>query len=41
MPGDYLPVPHRKQNGDAMCLPACAAMVLAYLGCPFKYAVLK
>ena len=21
MPSDYLPVPHRKQKGDAMCLP--------------------
>ena len=32
MPDDYLPVPHRKQNDDATCLPACVAMILAYLG---------
>jgi len=32
MQNDYLPVPHRKQEDDGMCLPACAAMVLAYLG---------
>lgn len=34
MPDDYLPVPHRKQSKDAMCLPTCAAMVLAYLDRP-------
>ncbi len=32
MPKDYLPVPHFKQSVDGQCLPACARMVLAYLG---------
>ena len=36
MPEDCLPVPHHKQNSDAMCLPACAAMALAYLGRELK-----
>jgi ABC-type bacteriocin/lantibiotic exporter with double-glycine peptidase domain len=32
MPKDWLPVPHDKQTADGQCLPACARMVLAYLG---------
>ena len=32
MPKDWLPVPHYKQSADGQCLPACARMVLAYLG---------
>lgn len=32
MPKDCLPVPHYKQSADGQCLPACARMVLAYLG---------
>jgi len=32
MPKDYLPVPHYKQSAGGQCLPACARMVLAYLG---------
>ena len=27
-----LPVPHRPQQGEASCLPACVEMVLAYWG---------
>lgn len=27
-----LPLPHKPQKGDGYCLPACAQMVLAYLG---------
>ncbi|MBE7557302.1 MAG: C39 family peptidase [Anaerolineales bacterium] len=27
-----LPLPHKPQQGDGYCLPACAQMVLAYLG---------
>lgn len=29
---NILPVPYRRQELDAGCLPACAQMVLAYLG---------
>lgn len=32
MPSDWLTVPHFKQSRDGRCLPACARMVLAYLG---------
>jgi ABC-type bacteriocin/lantibiotic exporter with double-glycine peptidase domain len=32
MPKDWLPVPHYRQSGGGQCLPACARMVLAYLG---------
>ena len=32
MPKDWLPVPHYRQTADGQCLPACARMVLAYLG---------
>ena len=32
MPNDWLPVPHYKQSAEGLCLPACARMVLAYLG---------
>lgn len=32
MPNDWLPVPHYKQSQDGLCLPACARMILAYLG---------
>jgi ABC-type bacteriocin/lantibiotic exporter with double-glycine peptidase domain len=32
MPRDWLPVPHYRQSADGQCLPACARMVLAYLG---------
>lgn len=32
MPNDWLPVPHYKQGAEGRCLPACARMVLAYLG---------
>ena len=32
MPTVLLPVPHHKQIGDHNCLPACARMVLGYLG---------
>ena len=32
MPNDYLPVPHQQQRNDGACLPACAVMVLRYLG---------
>ena len=32
MPHDWLPVPHYRQSADGQCLPACARMVLAYLG---------
>ena len=33
----WLPVPHRRQHQQADCLPACAAMVLDYLGQPIDY----
>lgn len=32
MPSDWLPVPHYKQSAAGDCLPACARMVLGYLG---------
>lgn len=32
MPSVLLPVPHHKQVGPHNCLPACARMVLGYLG---------
>lgn len=32
MPKDWLPVPHFEQSANGQCLPACARMVLAYLG---------
>ncbi len=32
MPTVLLPVPHYKQVGARNCLPACACMVLSYLG---------
>jgi ABC-type bacteriocin/lantibiotic exporter with double-glycine peptidase domain len=32
MPSDWLRVPHHKQSQEGLCLPACARMVLAYLG---------
>ena len=32
MPSDWLTIPHFKQSRDGRCLPACARMVLAYLG---------
>lgn len=32
MPSVLLPVPHYPQTGKYNCLPACARMVLAYLG---------
>ena len=32
MPSDWLTVPHFRQSRDGRCLPACARMVLAYLG---------
>lgn len=32
MPTVLLPVPHSKQIGPHNCLPACARMVLSYLG---------
>jgi len=32
MLSDWLPVPHCKQSRDGACLPACARMVLLYLG---------
>ena len=32
MPSDWLPVPHYEQSQDGRCLPACARMVLTYLG---------
>jgi ABC-type bacteriocin/lantibiotic exporter with double-glycine peptidase domain len=32
MPAVLLPVPHYKQTGKHNCLPACARMVLGYLG---------
>jgi ABC-type bacteriocin/lantibiotic exporter with double-glycine peptidase domain len=32
MPSNWLPVPHYRQSADGLCLPACARMVLAYLG---------
>ena len=32
MPSDWLPVPHYRQSREGLCLPACARMILAYLG---------
>lgn len=32
MPSDWLPVPHHRQSSVGACLPACARMVLNYLG---------
>jgi ABC-type bacteriocin/lantibiotic exporter with double-glycine peptidase domain len=32
MPSNSLPVPHYTQTSPGLCLPACARMVLAYLG---------
>ena len=32
MPTSRLPVPHRPQQSEAGCLPACVEMVLAYWG---------
>lgn len=32
MPSDWLLVPHHKQSREGLCLPACARMILAYLG---------
>jgi ABC-type bacteriocin/lantibiotic exporter with double-glycine peptidase domain len=32
MPTDLLPVPLIEQESDGACLPACARMILAYLG---------
>jgi len=32
VPTILLPVPHYKQSGPRNCLPACARMVLSYLG---------
>ncbi len=29
---NILNVPHRQQESDGLCLPACVQMVLAYLG---------
>ena len=37
MPTILLPVPHRQQEGDADCLAACAAMLLAFVGQPVEY----
>ena len=34
MPSVLLPVPHYQQIGKYYCLPACARMVLSYLGLP-------
>lgn len=34
MPNNLLKVPHLSQPYDALCLPACAAMILAYWGEP-------
>ena len=31
MPANSLAVPHLEQSGEGDCLPACAAMILAYL----------
>lgn len=36
MPTDSLPVPIFRQQSDGACLPACARMVLAYLGLDFS-----
>jgi ABC-type bacteriocin/lantibiotic exporter with double-glycine peptidase domain len=38
MPANCLPVPHLEQNADGDCLPACVAMVLAYLQEPIDIA---
>ena len=37
MPSILLPVPHQRQRADADCLPACAAMALAYWGKRISY----
>ena len=37
MPNTLLPVPHQRQQQEADCLAACAAMVLAYLNVQIKY----
>lgn len=37
MPENLLPVPHLKQQQEADCLAACAAMVLAYWKKPTAY----
>ena len=37
MPNTLLPVPHQRQQQEADCLAACAAMVLEYLNIEFKY----
>ena len=29
---DVLPVPHFQQSSEGFCLPACARMILGYLG---------
>ena len=34
---NFLPVSHQKQQQQADCLVACAAMVLGYLEIPFRY----
>lgn len=36
-----LPIPHHRQREDADCLPACVAMVLAYLGKDISYRHIK
>lgn len=36
-----LPVPHQRQREDADCLPACVAMVLAYLSKDVSYRRIK
>lgn len=41
MPTILLPVPHQPQREDADCLPACAAMVLGYLGKNVSYQRIK
>jgi ABC-type bacteriocin/lantibiotic exporter with double-glycine peptidase domain len=37
VPNTLLPVPHQRQQQEADCLAACAAMVLAYLNVQIKY----
>jgi uncharacterized protein YvpB len=37
MPTILLPVPHYKQIQEADCLPACVAMVLAFINYPINY----
>ena len=36
-----LPVSHRRQEQQADCLAACAAMILAYLQIPVNYSRLR